>query len=204
MAQVIDHWLSLFSKGYTNSDFASASYDNTIESVGTGKAAMHFNGDFFAASVHEAYPNTKLGIFPLSMPTAIEDCISANTASVGFVANKNSKNIDAIKKVFQLWSTPAYANLYFATRFGFPAFKGVDGGNVPDYIVNLNNNYIKPGKVRTEFNDFLGIDKNPAMDYLWVEYINAANRGNITGAQILQNYQPRHEQYMKENRQPGF
>ncbi len=56
-ASVIDNYLELYKKGYVNRDFASASYEDAIEAVAQGDAAMHFNGDFFAASVLEENPD---------------------------------------------------------------------------------------------------------------------------------------------------
>ena len=119
-----------------------------------GTAAMHFNGDFFATSVLEANPEAQIGMFPISMKEGA-DVITENMSSAGFVAYKNSENLDVVKKIFDLWSTPEYANLYFADRPAFPAFQGVDGGKVPDYLAEINENYIKEGKAIPEFNYYV-------------------------------------------------
>ena len=136
-AEVLDKYLELYQKGYVNSNFASATYDDAIAAVADGTAAMHFNGDFFATSVLEANPEAQIGMFPISMKEGA-DVITENMSSAGFVAYKNSENLDVVKKIFDLWSTPEYANLYFADRPAFPAFQGVDGGKVPDYLAEIN------------------------------------------------------------------
>ena len=201
--QVINHYLDLFAKGYINDDYLSASYDDCIAAVGTGKAAMSFNGDFFAASIMEAYPDTKLGMCNLKMPTAQEDYITANIDSIGFVANKNSKNLETVKRVFQAWSTPDYADLYFASRPGFPAFKDVNGGPVPYYLETLNNDYISKGNFDAEINYYMGVGKNAVSNYLWIYYLEGPAK-KMTGAQVLEKFQPDYAKYMKENKQPGF
>ena len=113
LAEVIDQYLDLYAKGYINDNFASATYDDAIAAVADGSAAMHFNGDFFAASVLEANPDAKVGMFAMSMKDGV-DVATENMSSPGFVAYKDSANLDTVKKVFDLWSTPEYADLYFA------------------------------------------------------------------------------------------
>ncbi len=203
LAQVIDYYLALFDKGYVNEDFRSATYDDSIAAIGEGKAAMHFNGDFFAASVMEAFPDAQIGMFNVSMPTAKEDILSANDSSVGFVAHKDSPNLATVKKIFELWSTPEYMNLYFADRPGFPAFTDAEGGSIPSYLEELNTKYISTGKYARELNAELGIGKNTLDPYLWMYYIDAPGK-NMTGQEILDKFQIDFEQYMKENQVPGF
>ena len=141
MAEIIDKYLELYEKGYINENFTSATYDDAIASVADGSAAMHFNGDFFAASVLEANPDANVGMFAISMKDGV-DVVTENMSSPGFVVYKDSENMDTVKKVLNLWSTPEYANLYFEDRPGFPAFKDVDGGEVPEYLKDINEKFI--------------------------------------------------------------
>ena len=203
-AQVVDTYIDLFEKGYVNSDSMSATYDDTIAAVGTGEAAMHYNGDFFANSVKEAYPDANLGMFNVYMPGAKSDNLQGNTAPVGFVASKNSPNIETVKRVFELWSTPEYANLYFENRPGFPAFEGVDGGPTPDYLVNLKTNYIDQGKFSPEFNLGFNTGKSAMEQYLWIYLISAPVKGDMDGAQMMEQFDKDFTGFMKESKQPGF
>lgn len=201
--QVLDTYLDLFKKGYINSDFTSVNYDNTIEAIGTGKAAMAYCGDFFGNSVLEAFPDANLGMFSAAM-VGDSEYIAATTASVGFAGYKDSENADTIKKVFSLWATPEYGNLYFEGRPGFPALSQIDGGEVPDYLKAIDEKYIKTAKTVTEFNSCLTIGYNIAPDTLWLYYIDAPAKGDMTGAQLLDKFQGDFEKYMKEMKQPGF
>ena len=106
---------------------------------------MHFNGDFFAASVLEANPDANIGMFAMSMTDGV-DVMTENMSSAGFVAYKNSENLDTVKKVLNLWATPEYANLYFADRPVFPAFEDVDGGPVPEYLQEVNEKLLSQEK----------------------------------------------------------
>lgn len=202
-AQVIDKYLDLYKKGFINEDFASATYDDAIAAIANGKAAMHFNGDFFAGSVLQANADAKIGMFPLSMTDGV-DVMTQNMSSAGFVVYKNSKNMDTVKKVLNLWATPEYANLYFKDRPAFPAFKDVDGGSVPDYLQDIKTNYIETGKVIPEFN-FEVMSLNPLFEStLYVYYVDAPAKGNMDGKQIMEKFQSDFEQYMKDQGAEGF
>ena len=203
VAEVLDKYLELYQKGYVNSNFASATYDDAIAAVADGTAAMHFNGDFFATSVLEANPEAQIGMFPISMKEGA-DVITENMSSAGFVAYKNSENLDVVKKIFDLWSTPEYANLYFADRPAFPAFQGVDGGKVPDYLAEINENYIKEGKAIPEFNYYV-MTLNPLFESsLYVYYVDAPAKGTMDGKAVMEKFQKDYEQYMKDQGAEGF
>ena len=202
-AEVLDKYLELYQKGYVNSNFASATYDDAIAAVADGTAAMHFNGDFFATSVLEANPEAQIGMFPISLKEGA-DVITENMSSAGFVAYKNSENLDVVKKIFDLWSTPEYANLYFADRPAFPAFQGVDGGKVPDYLAEINENYIKEGKAIPEFNYYV-MTLNPLFESsLYVYYVDAPAKGTMDGKAVMEKFQKDYEQYMKDQGAEGF
>ncbi len=202
-AEVLDKYLELYQKGYVNSNFASATYDDAIAAVADGTAAMHFNGDFFATSVLEANPEAQIGMFPISMKEGA-DVITENMSSAGFVAYKNSENLDVVKKIFDLWSTPEYANLYFADRPAFPAFQGVDGGKVPDYLAEINENYIKEGKAIPEFNYYV-MTLNPLFESsLYVYYVDAPAKGTMDGKAVMEKFQKDYEQDLKDQGAEGF
>ena len=201
--EVLDKYLELFEKGYVNEDFTSATYDDTIEAVGTGKAAMAHVGDFFSASVMEAFPDANLGMFNANMIGA-NDMISATKVSTGFMISKDSKNIDAAKKVFELWSTPEYGNLYYEDRPGFPALNGIDGGETPEYLADIQAQYIDSNKMDVEFNNCLTIGNSVVSSNLWLYYLDAPAKGDMDGAAVLEKFQSDWEKYMAENKQPGF
>ena len=201
--EVIDKYLDLYEQGYVNDNFTSATYDDAIAAVADGSAAMHFNGDFFAASVLEANPEAEIGMFPISMQDGV-DVVTENMSSTGFVAYKDSKNLETVKKVFDLWSTPEYANLYFEGRPGFPAFKEVDGGEIPTYLQDINEKYIQTGKVIPEWN-FYVMDLNALCENsLYVYYVEAPAKGNKGGKEVMEQFQKDFEQYMKDQGVEAF
>ncbi len=201
--EVIDTYLKLYEDGYVNDNFTSATYDDAIAAVANGEAAMHFNGDFFAASVLQANEEANVGMFPLSM-SGENEVVSENMSSAGFVAYKNSENLETVKEVLNLWAAPEYCNLYFENRPAFPAFKDVDGGPVPSYLENINEDYIKTGKAIPEFNYYV-MDLNALCEStLYVYYVDAPAKGNMDGQEIMEKFQKDFEQYMADQDKPGF
>ena len=202
-AEVLDKYLDLYKKGYINNNFISAVYDDAIAAVADGSAAMHFNGDFFAASVMDTNPDANIGIFAMSMTPGV-DYLTANISSAGFVAYNNSKNLDTVKKIFDLWSTPEYGSLYFEGRPGFPAFPGIDGGEVPAYLKEINEQFIQKGKATSEFNAYV-MELNPLFETsLYIYYLEAPAKGEMDGKAILEKFQGEFEQYMKDKGTEGF
>lgn len=202
-AEVIDKYLALYEMGYVNDNFTSATYDDAILAIAEGTAAMHFNGDFFAASVLEANPDANIGLFAMSMEDGV-DVMTENMSSTGFVVYKNSKNMDTVKKVLNLWATPEYADLYFEGRPGFPAFEDVDGGPVPEYLQDVNEKYIEPGKVIPEFNYSVMALNQLFESSLYIYYVDAPAKGNMNGQQMMEKFQSDFEQYMLDQGAEGF
>jgi raffinose/stachyose/melibiose transport system substrate-binding protein len=80
---------------YVNDDYLSAVYDNAVQRVASGEAAMVLQGDWFAADVTKKYPEAKIGVFPYPLT-------DKPRLGHGFVQTysilKDSKNADASKK----------------------------------------------------------------------------------------------------------
>ena len=200
--QVINRYLDLFKQGYINENYYTATYEDMITAMGTGQAAMVFCGDFFASSVLQTYPSANLDMFDVRMAGS-HDVIAATTQSVGFVISNTSPNIEVAKRVFQLWSTPDYGDLYYKNRTGFPALKFINGGSTPIYLSSLNMRYIAAGKCIEEFNNALTVGSNVVQTHLWPYFITAPQTG-LNAEQILKAFQKDYEKYMRSINHPNF
>lgn len=197
-SSVLDHYLELFQKGYINSDYLNTDYENTVDAVGQGKAAMHFNGNPFVSTVKNEYPDSDIGMFELNMPGCPSDIVAGNLNSIGFVVPKTTEKLDVIRKVFSLWSTPEYLNLYFQDNPGFPAFTGVDGGAHSEDLVQLTEEYVNTGKVYPDFLAQFGPVQTCIDGYLWVYLVEMPAQPGMTGQKILERFQADYEAYMVE------
>ncbi len=201
-AAVIDTYLDLYKKGFVNQDFSTASYEDAVKAVADGEAAMHFNGDFFASSVLEENPEADIGMFALSMEGSA-DVVTANMSAPGFVVYKNTRNMELVRKVLNLWSAPEYASLYFQDRPGYPAFEGVDGGSIPSCLTEIREKYIESDRVIPEWNYYVMDLSTLFESTLYIYYTDAPTRDNMDGADILEKFQSDFEQYRKDQGNSG-
>lgn len=127
MAAVIDEYLNLFEKGYVNEDYMTVSYDEILGRLASGEIAMIYGATEILTSIEESYPDAEFSIFNPPVGYDKNDVFAYLPTAMGIAVNKDTENLEAIKEVFELWSTPEYGNLYFEARPGFPNIEGVDG-----------------------------------------------------------------------------
>ena len=108
-----------------------------------------------------------------------------------------------MKKIFDLWATPEYLNLWFEDNAGFPAFEGADGGPMNEEVLSLYEKYSSEGKIVGEMNNYLNDIQPLYKTTLWVYYLDAPAKG-MTGEELLTQFQKDVNAYMKEKQAPGF
>ena len=192
LAPALDFYFSLFRKGYVNEDYYSASYQNCIEQIGQGKAAMHINGNFFVDAVKSRYPDASVGMF--FMPGSGGN-LTGIKSSVGFALSKTSEKKDTVKRIFELWSTADYGNLYFKDSPGFPAFSGIDGGTLPEYLESIRVEYINRGKVGKDFFAMFDAETECFENTLFLYLAEYAYDKRIGGKEVLEQFQQDYEAY---------
>ena len=86
-----------------------------------------------------------------------KDVLAYLPTAMGLAVNKDTENLDTIKKVFDLWSTPEYGDLYCQSRPGFPNIEGIDGneGAMNPDIPKIYNEYMDEGRVVAQMNQYL-------------------------------------------------
>lgn len=204
LAQVIDTYLSYFTKGYINDDYLTVSYDSCLERLANGEGAMMYGTSLMVGTIEGTFSDAQIGMFNLPAEFAASDVMSATLNSIGFSAYKDSKNLDVVKEIFNLWSTPEYCNLWFEGNAGFPAFPDVDGGEMNEDVLKLYNEYSESGRLINEMNTFLN-DLQPLFgSTLWVYYLEAPSKGEMDGQGLLERFQEDVNKYMKEKQAPGF
>ena len=186
LVSALDFYFSLFRKGYVNEDYYSASYQNCIEQIGQGKAAMHINGNFFADAVKSRYPNEEIGMF--FMP-GDSGRLTGNKSSVGFALSKTSEKKAVVRRIFELWATAEYGNLYFEDSPGFPAFVGIDGGRLPNYLEDVRVEYINTGKVDKDFFAMFLTETECFENTLFLYLSNYAYDEEVGGKEVLEQFQ---------------
>lgn len=200
LVSVIDDFLAMKKKGWMNDDVATLTWDDAWNRMSKREGAMIMGEGAMIGSQQATYPDTHFGVFNYPASFDDKDLISAAKFSSSFVANKNSKNIDTVKEIFNKFSTPEYGDLYFQDgNSGFPAFDGIDGGKMQQDIVDLYESHVKEHKDVKEMNLQWSKIEQLQGTYLWVYYSEALNKGNMDGKQILDKYNEDVIKFLKEN-----
>ncbi len=205
-AMVIDDYLKMFDKGYFNSDYLTVDYDTVLDRLVTGETAMLYGATSILNTIQSSYPDANLEMFNPPVSYDQKDLLSTCYYSFGLGIPKTSKNIDAVKKVFQLWSTPEYCDLFFEDQPGFPNLEGVNG-NQQQFSSSVNEiyeDYVGSGRTVTEMNEHWGTIQPLFATKLWVYYLEAPSKGNMDGKAILERSQEDVAQYMTEKKAEGW
>lgn len=198
--EVLNLLMELYEKGYVNENHASATQDMWKEAVASGEAAMMYTGEWTVTDMMAKYPDVELGSFAL--PFADQDATSIGAYVSSIYVCKNGPNTEAALKVLECFSQPEYMNLYYESLPGFPAFQGVDGGDVPDCVQNIVDHYVKTGKYFIEMNGAIP-EMSSILPDLWKNYVDMVNGGS-TPEQVVSEWQEKYEEYMTETGQEGF
>ncbi len=199
-ASVLNDYLDLINKGYVNEDHLSAGYENAVEKIGTGEAAMYLNIEQFATEVLSKYPDTNLGSFVI--PHADNQIMATGAFVQGIFVPNKGKQVEVAKEFLNAWASPEIQNIYYKTKPGFPAFKNVDGGEASACVQNLVKNYIETGKYQYQLNDELA-ECNAIWPELWNLYVEAAI-GEKNAEEVYETFQKVYVDFMQQQGTEGF
>ncbi len=198
--EVLTEFKSYFDEGLVNENHLSADYDSVQEAIGTGKAAMVFQGEWFPALVKDRYPDVKLGSWII--PYNGHDIMGTGAYVRGLFVMKDGKQVDKTLDFLEKWSQPEIQNIYFESNPGFSAFKDVDGGDVDPSVQHLVDTYLATGKYTYQINDHMGAISS-IWPELWTLYQDmlASDRDP---KEVLQEWQVIYEDYMQQLGKEGF
>lgn len=136
-------------KDNMNANPFDSDVNNGTKIFATGEAAMFHNGNWAISDVVKINPDIRVGLFPLPTSDKPDDSVLAVDAEGVIVVNKNSKNVDAAKKVLERLTDETDPRSYVSRT-------GEDGGGTPpmktDQAVSMNGaeeeffQYIDSGK----------------------------------------------------------
>lgn len=206
MAAVVDEYLELFKRGYVNEDYLTVSYDEILGRIASGEIAMIYGATEILTSIEESYPDCNLTIFNPPVGYDKNDVIAYLPTSMGLAVSKNTEYMDTIEKVFQLWSTPEYGNLYFLKRPGFPNIDGIDGNveSLNPAIPQIYKDYFDKGKVVAQMNQYIDTLQPLFGNTLWVYFLEAPAKGNMDGKAVMNRFQKDVDKFMTEKKAEGW
>ncbi len=206
LVAVLDDLIAMRDKGYYNDDLATLTWDDAWAQMAAGEGAMIMGEGPMVGQFQATYPDVEYGVF--NVPTSYDEdatWLSGAQFSSSFVANKDSENIAAVKAMFNAFATPEYSDIYFSgANAGFPAFEGVDGGEMNEDVRATYEQYVAAGTVVPEMNSHWGAIESLFSDYLWAYYAEALVGEGIDGAQVLDKFQEDFDKFMANNGVEGF
>lgn len=203
LIDVVDTYLGMFSSGYVNDDYLTISYDSVLEEIYYGEGAMMMGTSSILASIESLFEDANLGIFNIPFDYNEDDMLISQQFTIGFAATKDSENLEVVKYIFELWSTPEYLDLWFADQSGFPAFEGVDGGEINQDVIDLYDSYAETGNLVGEMNNYWTDIESLFSSTLWIYYLDAPGKG-MTGEEMLAAFQEDITKYLTEMQFDGF
>jgi raffinose/stachyose/melibiose transport system substrate-binding protein len=117
--------IELKNKGFINSDYLSATYDNAQKALASGDTGMYPMVTFVIAAIAQKFPDkvNDIGFFPLPILGNGKDKV-ATWSPWGLYAVKGPKQ-DAAQRFVNYFESIPVQNKYFAVEGGIPAIKGV-------------------------------------------------------------------------------
>jgi raffinose/stachyose/melibiose transport system substrate-binding protein len=182
-------------KGYTNANYTTATYDEGIQALLSGKAAMYEQGTWMYSAIQSTNPTeiNKIGFFP--QPIDGHNLVSISPPQAFFI-NKNTKNLAAVNKWLEFYATQGQ-KIYYASQEGFPMFKGVTSKLPP--TEQAIQTLVTQGKARGNEQTDL-----PIMFPNWESVCQAAISGDQSPNAAAQSLDSGFSQAMEQINYPGW
>lgn len=126
-SKVLERYIELDEAGYFQPGVLSTTYDQTIQLMAMGKAAMVVNGNWIIAGIREANPDLDLGMFafPSAATSSDESWISA-AVGITIAGYRDTEHPERVKDYLEFWSEPEIVSLYLNAKKAFPTVRGIE------------------------------------------------------------------------------
>lgn len=118
-------YVSLDQKGYFNKGNLGTSYDQMVQLMATGKAAMEVMGNWGLPPILAANPKADLGMFPLPYEKTGKPVWVSSAIALGLGASASTKHPEEVKLYLDYWADPANNAELLTQAKSFPVFTDV-------------------------------------------------------------------------------
>jgi raffinose/stachyose/melibiose transport system substrate-binding protein len=104
-----EHYEEALKAGYFNKDYATATYDDGVRMVATGKAAQYPILSFASSALKANYPDAvdKVGMFPIPGEAADKNGLTVWMPNALYIPKSTEgAELEASKKFVEFWTTP--------------------------------------------------------------------------------------------------
>lgn len=199
MAEILQQLQDLYTRGYTNENHASQTYDSAMSVIAEKKSPMVIQGEWFEDAFNVDHSDVELASF--AIPFSNKDMISTGAYTIGVFVPKGEQS-DLAKEFLSYWSSPEIMNEIYKKYPCASAYSDVDGGALLPAQKNLIDNYVNTGKYTYEFDSYFDVARPIMEDYLFGAIVEVTM--GKSPQEALKEWDERYTDFMKDKEIPGF
>ena len=184
--KAFQHQEEIFKAGYLNDDFASATFDDGVRMVATGKGAHYPMLTFAVGTIHDAYPDNlkDVGFFALPGDDASKNGLTAWILA-GIYIPKSTKHLEEAKKFVNFIASVEGCDIQ-TKAVGATGPYYVKGCKLPDDVPPVVSDllaYFQKDGATAPALEFLSPIKGPSLEQITVE-VGSGLRAPADGAAL--------------------
>ncbi|WP_430701357.1 ABC transporter substrate-binding protein [Paenibacillus tundrae] len=193
----LEQQYEVYTKGYTNTDVLSDSYDMAVGKFLNKEVAMMFMGDWLIEGVAEQDPSMELGVFPI--PSTEDASLGASPLGGQLFIPKKSKHLEEAKQFLDFIASKDVAQQIVDSKGYVSNFNDVTTPELPAYKQDIVDNYITPKKTVLTTDAYMLVDRSELYRLLQDQFA-----GGLTPEEVLQSWDEKFSQLMQDKGVAGF
>ncbi|MGC5772259.1 ABC transporter substrate-binding protein [Paenibacillus pabuli] len=193
----LEQQYEVYTKGYTNTDVLSDSYDMAVGKFLNKEVAMMFMGDWLIEGVAEQDPSMELGVFPI--PSSDNASLGASPLGGQLFIPKKSKHLEEAKKFLDFIGSKEVAQKIVDSKGYVSNLSDVTTPELPAYKQDIVDHYITPKKTVLTTDAYMLVDRSELYRLLQDQFA-----GGLTPEEVLQSWDEKFSQLMQDKGISGF
>ncbi|MBE7679894.1 MULTISPECIES: ABC transporter substrate-binding protein [Paenibacillus] len=193
----LEQQYEVYTKGYTNTDVLSDSYDMAVGKFLNKEVAMMFMGDWLIEGVAEQDPSMELGVFPI--PSTQDASLGASPLGGQLFIPKKSKHLEEAKQFLDFIASKEVAQKIVDSKGYVSNFSDVTTPELPAYKQDIVDNYITPKKTVLTTDAYMLVDRSELYRLLQDQFA-----GGLSPEEVLKAWDEKFSQLMQDKGVAGF
>jgi len=118
-------YMDLADRGYFNRDYMGTTYEQMVQMLATGSAAMMIMGNWSLVPIKLMNPDMEIGMFPLPYTDGSRPTWLSSSVSIGIGASSSTPYPAEVRKYLDFLSRPEINRLFVEKTNSFSVFKDV-------------------------------------------------------------------------------
>lgn len=193
----LEQQYEVYTKGYTNTDVLSDSYDMAVGKFLNKEVAMMFMGDWLIEGVAEQDPSMELGVFPI--PSSQDASLGASPLGGQLFIPNKSKHLEEAKQFLDFIASKEVAQKIVDSKGYVSNFSDVTTPELPAYKQDIVDNYITPKKTVLTTDAYMLVDRSELYRLLQDQFA-----GGLSPEEVLKAWDEKFSQLMQDKGVAGF